>query len=114
MIYARCMYDNRSRVAKLTLRGHADAAPKGEDLVCAGASALALTAARAVRYLYRRRLLCRTPRIQLVPGDAAVVATARPGCEAEVLMCFWTIQAGLSALAEQYPEHITLEEVLRV
>ena len=86
----------------------------GEDLICAAVSALALTAGRAAKYLYKRRLLLRSPRVQLIPGDSVVIATARPGFEAEVLMCFWTVQAGLSALAEMYPEYITLEEVMRV
>ena len=37
------------RALTLELRGHAQSAPKGQDLVCAAASTLAFTAAEALQ-----------------------------------------------------------------
>jgi len=41
----------RGRIVALTVRGHADSAPYGEDLVCAGVSALVQTAMLALARL---------------------------------------------------------------
>ena len=52
--------------------------------------------------------------MRLQKGDTIVLATAREGVEAEVLLAFWTVQNGLFALAKRFPEHIQLEGVLRL
>lgn len=114
MVEAKLMYDKRRNKIRMELRGHAQAGPKGEDLICAGASTLALTAARAAKLMYRQGLLQRNPRVELHSGEALIIATPKEGMEAEVLLPFWTVQVGLSVLAEKWPRHVRLEEVLRV
>ena len=114
MIYARFSYEKRARRLRLEIRGHADTAPRGEDLICAGVSALALTAGKSAQLLHSRGLLTRRPLVRLESGNALVIATARSGCECEALMAFWTVQVGIHALAQLYPDHVTLEKVLRV
>lgn len=114
MVYATFTYDERSRKVKMELTGHAASAPRGEDLVCAGVSALALTAGKAAQLMYSRGLLRRRPLVRLDNGDAVVIATARTGCEAEMLMAFWTVEAGIHALAQKFPQYVKLEKVLRV
>ena len=88
--------------------GHAGAAPKGEDLVCASASTLAYTAAQAVQFLYERKLLRRRPKIVLRDGEAVIIATPRRDTEAETLMTFWTVQAGAWVLSRSYPDFVRL------
>jgi len=114
MIDAKLSFDAQRGSMKLRIRGHAAAAPRGEDLVCAAVSALALTAGQSAQLLMQQDLLTRPPMVRLEAGDALVVVTPRNTALAEVLMCFWTVQCGLFALARQYPEYITLTEVLRV
>lgn len=107
-------YDNSRGCIKLRIRGHAGSAPRGEDLVCAGVSALALTAGQCAALLYERGLLKRDPMIRLHSGDAIVALTPKKEALAEVIMCFWTVQCGMYALQQQYPEYIKLTAVLRV
>ena len=114
MIDAKFTYDKRFSRVQLELRGHAASAPKGEDLICAGVSALAVTAAQMAKNLYREEMLRRSPRILMEPGYCLVVAVIQKGFEAEALMAFWTVQVGIHALAEEYPDYVNLEEVLQV
>ena len=114
MIHARMSYDIKRGAVRLLLQGHADAGPKGEDLICAAVSGLALTAAESARQMEKYGLLRRPPKVRLQKGDTIVLATAKEGVEAEVLLAFWTVQNGLFALAKRFPEHIQLEGVLRL
>ena len=89
----------------LRIEGHAGSAPKGEDLVCAGVSALGFA-------------------LLLAAGDydADVVTDAETGvmdvrCRPGPIECpmvetmLDTIAGGLELLAGQYPEFVSYEEV---
>ena len=114
MIRAKCSVDPKKSTIRILLRGHANAGPRGKDLVCAGVSTLALTAANVAGLLHRAGLLWCRPRITLRPGYAEILATPKVDHEAEVLMAFWTVQAGLHVLAENYPQYIRLELAMQV
>ena len=94
--------------------GHAAAAPKGEDLVCAGASTLAEALARAVERLYYQGMLRRCPRVELEEGRAEIIAQPKARFYKETAMVFWTVQNGMAALAAGFPGNVQLEETLRV
>ena len=94
--------------------GHAAAAPKGEDLVCAGASTLAEALARAVERLYYQGMLRRCPRVELEEGRAEIIAQPKARFYKETAMVFWTVQNGMGALAAGFPGNVKLEETLRV
>lgn len=98
----------------MTLRGHAGAGPKGQDLVCAGASALACTLGRAVERLYEQSMLRRCPRVELYQGNAEVIAVPKERFDRECAMVFWTVQNGIGELAASFPENVRLEEALRL
>lgn len=95
----------------MVLDGHAGAAPRGEDLVCAGASMLAYTAAQAVQFLYEQgKLQCR-PRIAIHEGSGVIIATPKPDFEGEVLFVFWVVQTGIYVLARNYPRCVRLKHL---
>ena len=48
MTRVRLYHDRRGRLSGFSLIGHAGAAPAGEDIVCAGLSAIAITAVNAL------------------------------------------------------------------
>ena len=96
---------------RMVLKGHAGAAPKGEDLVCAAATTLAYTAAQAVRFLHQQGKLKRAPKIDIRDGSATVIATPTRDGYAEVLHSFWVVQCGIHLLACNYPAHIQLEHL---
>ena len=52
----------------LQMQGHAGAAPKGQDLVCAGASTLALTLGRAAALMEEEEMLARPALVRLEAG----------------------------------------------
>ena len=94
--------------------GHAGAAPKGQDLVCAGVSTLAQTLAQAVEWLYYQGMLRRCPRVELCEGNAEIIAQPKQAFRTEAAMVFWTVQNGIAALAESFPENVMLEEAMRM
>ena len=97
----------------MVLSGHAGAGPKGQDLVCAGVSALACTLGKAVERLYEQGMLRRVPKVELYEGGAEVIALPKEPFTREVLMVFWTVQNGIAELAEGFPGNVRLEEALR-
>ena len=104
-------YRKRQGSVHMVMDGHAGAAPKGKDLVCAGASMLAYTAGQAVRFLYEQgKLRCR-PRITIHEGSAVIIATPKGDFEGEVLFLFWVVQAGIYVLARNYPGCVRLKHL---
>ena len=77
---------------RVTLRGHADYAPRGEDIVCAAASALVFALIGALEEKGQLR--------ELVIRPGLVTLAAEGGCRAE---------CGLGQLAGKYPACVRLE-----
>lgn len=89
------------RETTLTVKGHAQSAPKGEDLICAAVSALAYTLAA----FCRERNAAST--VRLAPGDAVVEADARAdGIED----AYEFVRTGLQLLAVQTPRYVSVRE----
>lgn len=108
MIFAKFHKAENGSIS-MTLKGHARAAPKGEDLICAAATTLAYTAAQAVSFFYEQGKLKRIPKIDMRDGSAVVIATPTQEGYAEVLHAFWVVQCGIHLLCCNYPEHIRME-----
>ena len=95
----------------MTLKGHADAAPKGEDLVCSAATMMAYTVAQAVQFMQEQGKLKRKPKIRIRNGEAAIIATPTQEAYAEALHTFWVAQCGIHVLAHNYPGNVKLEHL---
>ena len=93
----------------MKLQGHANAAPKGEDLVCASATMLAYTVAQAVKFLHEQGMLKKEPKISLREGSATIIATPTEEGYAPVLHTFWVAQCGIHVLQHNYPQNVKLE-----
>ena len=92
----------------MQMQGHAETAPKGEDLVCAAATTLAYTLAQAVQFLYEQGWLEEKPKIQIEDGYAFVSASPNGDSLAETLMVFWVSQVGAYVLEHNYPQAVCL------
>lgn len=101
--------DNKS--IHLKVKGHANAAPYGEDLICASASMLVYTVAQAMTFMYDQGYLEEKPRIKMREGKASVSAIPKEAYRAEVLHTYWTAQCGAHVLAKNYPEYVTLNHL---
>ena len=95
----------------MTIKGHAEAAPKGEDLVCSAATMLAYTVAQAVQFMYENDNLKMEPKIHIKDGEATIIATPKEDAYAEVLHTFWVAQCGVHVLAHNYPQNVKLEHL---
>ena len=104
MIHA--MYDRRR--LRLTVEGHAGAAEKGRDIVCAAASVLACTLAADVQRLTQKGIVARSE-VYLQAGQAEVWAEPQGGHRKRVQSLFDDLCAGFTLLASQYPEYVDLK-----
>lgn len=95
----------------MTLKGHAKAAPYGEDLICASATMLAYTVAQAVQFMYEQGKLKKKPKISLKEGNATIIATPNEDDYAEALHTFWVAQCGIHVLVHNYPQNVQMEHL---
>ena len=109
MITARFYQKPSNGSIHMTLKGHANAAPKGADLICAAATQMAYTVAQVAQFYYEDGKLTQKPKIRIREGDAVVIATPTEDSYAEVLHAFWVAQAGIHVLTRNYPQYVKLE-----
>lgn len=91
---------------QMTFSGHAGAANRGKDLVCAAASMLAFAAAQSLMTLHQEGILQTPPQVLLSPGQGKIAITER-NMQADTV--FFTIRTGCSLLAGRYPQYVRLE-----
>ncbi len=95
---------NRSE-NKVVVLGHAGAGAKGEDVVCAGVSAVAQTLAANVRHWERTgRLLDGKHFLQ--EGYGEISCNPKPKYEKSVKQVFTAICAGFELCANAAPEYV--------
>ena len=89
--------------------GHALAAPKGEDLICAAVSALAGTLEGYSELLIRaEETLPEPPEVEVAPGKAKILLTLSPEGYLLGRIAFHVIRTGFLRLAAAYPENVTV------
>ena len=95
----------------MKVKGHADTAPKGADLVCASATMLVYTVGQAMTFMYEQGQLEEKPHIKIREGKAVVVARPKEDYFAEALHTFWVAQCGAHTLACNYPGAVSLNHL---
>lgn len=110
MITAK-FYQKDSGSIHMSLKGHAQSAPYGEDLICSAATMLAYTVAQALEFMWEHGKLKKKPKISLTEGNAIIVATPTEEDYAEALHTFWVAQCGIHVLQHNYPQHVKLEHL---
>ena len=96
------------RRCRLTVTGHACSGAFGQDLVCAGVSAVAVTLAEAVTALEQAgKVTAVTAR--LVPGQAEIACRPRLGQRRVTEAVFAAAALGLRRLEREYPDYVNLE-----
>ena len=111
MITARFYLKPDNGSIHMQLKGHAQAAPKGEDLVCSAATMLAYTVAQAVQFMDEQGKLRKKPHIRIREGSATIIATPTEEGYAEALHTFWVAQCGIHVLQHNYPQNVKLEHL---
>lgn len=93
---------------RLTVQGHAHSAEPGQDLVCAGASALAYTMAANVGNMNANGQV-QDVIVKLESGDAEISCRAKAKYKAAVARIFEAICVGFELLAASNPQYISYE-----
>ena len=99
-------YDRRSH--KITVKGHANSAEKGEDLVCASASILTYTAAQNALHLQEKGY-ARHVSAKLTEGDSEIVCVPKCRYEAGTDLILSAVCVGFELLSKQYPDNVSYE-----
>lgn len=109
MIEVTLKHDEKNKYLRLEVKGHANSAPIGEDLVCASASILTYTLDQIVLVAEKEGKLASKPVVKIDNGDA-VVACRCKGDDAytELIHAFYVVQIGYYLLQHNFPEYITV------
>lgn len=89
----------------MEVSGHANAAPRGKDLVCAAVSTLVQTFAGWAEEQGKKGKL--ETDVRMEEGRTVIAASAGIWEMERLLGCFEVIRFGLENLSRQYPEYIT-------
>lgn len=92
----------------LHIRGHANYAPSGRDIICAAVSTLGYTFAAVVRRMDADGELIDRPLIRESEGELWIQVRARETYRAALAQSFDTVRTGLALLAEHYPAYVHL------
>jgi uncharacterized protein YsxB (DUF464 family) len=87
--------------------GHAGAAPKGQDIVCAAVSVLMQTLADAVEEMARQGQL-ETGCVRYADAELRVEAMPKPAYQETLAVLYGFAALGLDALAAQQPEYVKI------
>ena len=102
------IHDKGSMTLKVT--GHAGAAEKGRDIICAAASMLTYTLAQIISNMHAEGKLKKKPTLMLNEDGSARI-TAKPKDEHfdECLHAFFCVQTGYHLLSLNYPQYVELK-----
>ena len=108
MIKAEIKKNEKGDSLILKIRGHAKAAPAGEDIICSAASTLVYTLAQLSLFFSEQGKLRKKPVIKTEEGEGEIVLKPKKEHYAEVMQAFFFTQVGLSLLAENYPSYVKM------
>lgn len=89
---------------RLCVSGHAGQAPVGQDIVCAGVSALTIALAESAE---TRRGKCITLGIEIEKGKARICAVPKAEYASELAAVFDTAVCGFKHIGRAYPQYLT-------
>lgn len=91
---------------RLTVQGHAKSDEYGRDLICAAASALALTMSANVAHMYDSGCVTE-PVTKLEEGNAEISCKAKARYRESVKQTFMSVCVGFEILATKFPDYIS-------
>lgn len=101
------MIEIRLGPRSVAAKGHAGYRPYGQDIVCAGVSALLATAAEMLLRLEAAGEVRLPERVKLEPGDVRLTWEAL-GDSAKANMLWETLEAGLRLMEASYGQYVVI------
>jgi len=91
----------------LTVKGHAQSAEAGKDLICAAASILVYTLAGNVAQLSADKKQVRRPVVKIKEGNSEISCDPVHGMRSIVTVIFDSICSGFDVLQQRYPDFVS-------
>lgn len=112
VITVTVLRDHKGNVAEFTISGHAGFADLGEDIVCAGVSAVSFGTVNAIGELLKIRLAIE---MEEESGFLHCVIPDIPNRDTheKVQLLLAAMLLTLESIASQYGEHVTIKQVKR-
>jgi uncharacterized protein YsxB (DUF464 family) len=108
MIRAVVWRDKQGRISRFSVRGHANAAEYGQDIVCAAVSVLVTNAVNSAEHLLG---VCVATDDQIEPGRVECSIPVLEGTNDDKLqLLFEAMVFGIRQVAEQYPDFVKLSD----
>ena len=98
------------RRLELNMRGHANSAPKGQDLVCCAESMLTQALVNTLAEMEKEGKCSATWAGGQRNGALSIRATPAEGQREVITAVFRVCMTGLRMLAKEYPEYVDLKE----
>jgi uncharacterized protein len=102
MIHVHVRRDHRGRIRHFSVRGHADLAPHGQDLLCAAISSLVQNGVNAPEAL----LGVRIPAISEEGLVEAEVPDLAADLDEKVQLLLESMIYGIRSWADEFPQHV--------
>lgn len=96
------IYRNAQAITGFCVSGHADAAPHGQDIVCAGVSSLTQSAVLGVTEYLQRKV-----KVAVDPGKLVLELQETDSLTSAILE---TMLLGLTEIAKLYPKFVRIKE----
>src|SRR5690242_15701563 len=108
MIRAIVWRDGQGGVRRFSVRGHANAAEYGEDIICAAVSVLVTTSINSAEHLLGVHI---ADDEQVAPGEVVCDIPSMQGTDDEKLqLLFEAMVFGIQQVADLYPDFVTFSE----
>ena len=90
--------------------GHAGFAPQGQDIVCAGVSALAFAAAEYLELMEVQGKLEQEPVLMMEPGEIRLECLPKERSQEEAEQVFRLLEIGCRRIAQSYPNNVNVAD----
>lgn len=94
---------------QLRIKGHAEYAPKGQDIVCAAATMIFYNLCQMFREYDEGKAFCKPPKMQFTSGRACVEVVPRTGYENWIEHDFLFALTGYRLLMAKFPDRVNLK-----
>ena len=108
MITAKFFENKLKDRFEVTIDGHAHAAEKGEDLICAGTSVLSLTLVQVIKTMEQQGFFVNKVKAKVKEGHTSITCKPKAEYYTAVLNTILTIKTGFNMLATMFSDYIEL------
>ena len=109
MIRSKVWRDRQGQITRFSVKGHANAAEYGQDIVCAAVSMLVTNAINSCEKFLGVILVMDG---QVEPGDVECIVPALSGTKADnVQLLLEAMVFGIQQVAEAYPDFVKVSEL---